>query len=485
MGDVSLLWRAAERLGIGGEAGRSAEAAGLIVLGAHVRFPHPLVRSAVYRAADAGDRRDVHLALAESTDPVLDPDRRAWHRAHATATPDEAVAAEMARSAGRAQGRGGLAAAAAFLQRATELTPDPAMRVERALAAAQAKLDVADAASATELLAAAELGPVDELNRARLERLRAEIVFVSRRGREAPPLLLEAARRLAPLDARMARATYLQAIASAMSAGRLGSGADVREVAEAARASTGTPAAPTAADQLLDALVIRFTEGYAASVAPLSRALHAIGECDGDGEERHWLWLACRLAQDLWDDELWCALATRGVRVARETGALSLLSVMANQLAAFHIHAGAFASAAALIEEVDAIAKATGLPPLQVLRDLADRGARRAGAGPVRPRMAEPDDARRGPGDRHVLAADRDAAQQPRPVRRGAAGRAAGRRARGRDGVRRGPGRADRGRRPRRPAGSGRRRARTPDRTHAGRAAPTGRSGSKRAVARC
>ena len=211
-------------------------------------------------------------------------------------------------------------------------------------------------------------------------------MFVSRRGRDAPPLLLEAARRLAPLDARMARATYLQAIASAMSAGRLGSGADVREVAEAARASTSTPAAPTAADQLLDALVTRFTEGYAASVAPLSRALHAIGECDGDGEERHWLWLACRLAQDLWDDELWYALATRGVRVARETGALSLLPVMANHLAAFHIHAGAFASAAALIEEVDAIAKATGLPPLRYseiwlaaargeqAQDLFDRG---------------------------------------------------------------------------------------------------------------
>ena len=368
VGDANLLWRAAERLGIGGEAGRSAEAAGLIVLGAHVRFPHPLVRSAVYRAADAGDRGDVHLALAESTDPVQDPDRRAWHRAHATATPDEAVAAELERSAGRAQGRGGLAAAAAFLQRATELTPDPAKRVERALAAAQAKLGVADAAAATELLAAAELGPVDELERARLERLRAEIVFVSRRGRDAPPLLLDAARRLAPLDVRLARATYLQAMESAMSAGRLGGGAGAREVAEAARATTVTPAAPAPADQLLDALVIRYTESFAASVAPLSGALRAIGACDGDAEERHWLWLACRLAQDLWDDELWCALATRGVRVARETGALSLLCAMANQLAAFQVHAGAFAAAAALTEEVDAIATATGLPPMRYSR---------------------------------------------------------------------------------------------------------------------
>ena len=307
-----------------------------------MRFPHPLVRSAVYRAADPGDRRDVHRALADATDPVLDPDRRAWHRAHATATPDEAVAAEMARSADRAQGRGGLAAAAAFLQRAAELTPDPAVRVERSLAAAQAKLDVADAASASDLLAAAELGPVDELQRARLERLGAQIAFASRRGRDAPPLLLEAARRLDPLDAAMARETYLEAIASAMFAGRLGTGPDEREVAEAARASSRAPA-PGAADVLLDALVTRFTEGYAASVAPLSRALRAFGEPDGGGEDRRWLWLACRLAQDLWDDELWHVLATRGVRLARDTGALNLLPNALNYLAALNVHSGDFA----------------------------------------------------------------------------------------------------------------------------------------------
>ena len=306
----------------------------------------------------------MHRALADSTDPLLDPDRRAWHRAHATATPDEAVAAEMARSADRAQGRGGLAAAAAFLQRAAELTPDPATRVERSLAAAQAKLDVADAASASDLLAAAELGPVDELQRARLERLRAQIAFASRRGRDAPPLLLEAARRLDPLDAAMARETYLEAIASAMFAGRLGTGPDEREVAEAARASNRVQA-PGAADLLLDALVTRFTEGYAASVAPLSRALRAFGEPDGGGGDRRWLWLACRLAQDLWDDELWHVLATRGVRVARDTGALSLLPNALNHLAALNVHSGAFATAAALIDEVDAITQATGLPPLK------------------------------------------------------------------------------------------------------------------------
>jgi DNA-binding CsgD family transcriptional regulator/tetratricopeptide (TPR) repeat protein len=294
---------------------------------------------------------------------VLDPDRRAWHRAHATASPDEAVAAELAHSAGRAQARGGLAAAAAFLQRAAELTPDPTGRVERSLDAAQAKLDVADAAAASELLAVAELGPVDELQRARLERLRAEIVFADQRGRDAPPLLLAAAKRLDPLNPAMARETYLEAFAAAMFAGRLGTSPDEREIAEAARTCSRAQS-PGAADALLDALVTRFSEGYAASVAPLSQALRAFCE-PGSAEDQRWLWLACRLAQDLWDEGLWHELATRGVRIARDTGALSLLPVMANYLAAFHVHAGDFAAAASLIDEVDAIMQATGIPPLK------------------------------------------------------------------------------------------------------------------------
>jgi DNA-binding CsgD family transcriptional regulator len=364
LGDLGLLWRASERLGLGADAAQAAEGAGLIELGLRVRFVHPLVRSALYRGADARDRGDVHRALADATDPVRDPDRRAWHRAHATATPDEAVAAEMARSADRAQRRGGLAAAAAFLQRAAELTPDAAVRVERSLAAAQVKLDVADPAAATELLAVAELGPLDELARARLERLRAQIAFTSRRGRDAPPLLLEAAKRLEPLDAALARETYLEAIASAVYAGRLGTGPDERQVAETARASTRVRAEGPA-DLLLDALVKRFTDGYAASVAPLCRALEAFGEPDGGGRDRRWLWLACRFAQDVWSDDLWYALATRGVRLARDTGALSLLPNALNYLAALNVHSGAFTTAAAQIEEVNAITQATGLPPLR------------------------------------------------------------------------------------------------------------------------
>jgi DNA-binding CsgD family transcriptional regulator len=365
VGDLGLLWRAAERLGIGIDAGGPAEAAGLVQLGFRVHFTHPLVRSAVYRGAAPADRRTVHRALAESTDPVADPDRRAWHAARATAAPDEHVAADMMRSADRAQRRGGRAAAAAFLQRATELTPDPSRRVERALAAAQAKLDVADYGAASELITAAQHSPLDELQRARLERLRAEIAFARRRGSDAPPLLLDAARRLEPLDAAAARETYLEAIAAAMFAGRLGAGPGVREVAQIALSAPPAPEPGSATDLLLSALATRFTEGYATAFSPLSSALHAFGDPAGGGDDSRWLWLACRLAQDLWDDELWHVLATRGVGVARETGALSTIPIAATYRAALHVHAGALDEASALIDEAEAITQATGGAPLK------------------------------------------------------------------------------------------------------------------------
>jgi DNA-binding CsgD family transcriptional regulator len=364
LGDVTLLWRAAALLGIAAEAGLPAEAAGLIELGARVRFPHPLIRSAIYEASDPSDRRVVREALADATDPVADPDRRAWHRAHATTTPNEAVAAEMERSADRARARGGLAAAAGFLQRAAELTPDAATRVERSLAAAHAKLDVADAASASVLISVAALGPLDDLQRARLERLRAQVAFTSSRGRDAVKPLLDAARRLDSLDGALARETYLEALESAMFAGRLRTGPDQREIAEAASVSK-RERSTGAADLLLDALVTRFTEGYEPAVAPLSNALRALADPAHGNDDARWLWLSFRIAQDLWDDELWYTLVTRAERIARESGALSQLANALNHLAAFNVHAGEFATAAALIDEVDLITQATGLPPLK------------------------------------------------------------------------------------------------------------------------
>jgi DNA-binding CsgD family transcriptional regulator len=366
VGDVTLLWRAAGRLGLGIDAAAPAQAAGLIDLGVRVRFRHPLLRSAAYRAATVSERREVHRALAEATDPDTDPDRRAWHRAQAASGPDEAVADELERSADRAQARGGAAAAAAFLARAAELTPDPAARGRRAVAAAQAKFDAAASDAALELLATAELAPLDELQRARLERLRAEIVFARTRGSDAPGLLLDAARRLEPLDAAMARETHLEAMAAAMFAGRLGDEPGVREAAEAAQAAPAAPQPPRAIDLLLDGLATRFTEGYAAGVPPLRRALGAFSRADGlTARDVRWLWLACRLAQDLWDDELWDVLATRGVRVARETGALGVLPIAATYRASLQVHAGAFDAASSLIEEADAITHATGMAPLK------------------------------------------------------------------------------------------------------------------------
>jgi DNA-binding CsgD family transcriptional regulator len=365
VGDATLVWRAAERLGMGVEAAAAAEAAGLIEIGPRVRFRHPLVRSAAYRSAQAPERREAHRALADVTDPDRDPDRRAWHRAHATDRPDEDVAAELERSAGRAAARGGIAAAAAFLERAAELTPDPAWRGGRALAAAQAKFESAAPEAALELLAVAELCPLEELQRARLERLRAGIAFARTRGRDAPALLLDAARRLEPLDAAMARETHLEATAAAMFAGRLGEGPDVREAAEAAQAGPALQP-PRAIDLLLDGLATRFTEGYTAGVPPLREALAVFRDVDGStARDERWLWLACRLAQDLWDDELWYVLATRGVRVARETGTLNVLPNAVTYRAALHVHEGAFGAASSLIEEADAITQATEMAPLK------------------------------------------------------------------------------------------------------------------------
>jgi DNA-binding CsgD family transcriptional regulator len=365
MGDATLVWRAARSLGIEPSALAPAEEAELVEIGARVRFRHPLVRSAAYRAAAVPERRAVHRALAEATDPETDPDRRAWHRAHA-AVADEAVADELERSADRAQARGGVAAAAAFLARAAELTPDPAERGRRALAAAQATFDAAASDAALELLVTAELAPLDELQRARLERLRAEIAFTRTRGHDAPALLLEAARRLEPLDAAAARETHLEAMAAAMFAGRLGSEPGVRATAQAALSAPRAPRPPRGIDLLLDGLATRLTEGYAAGVPPLRTALRSfLPEDRLCARDVRWLWLACRLAQDVWDDGLWHELATRGVRIPRETGALSLLPLGNTYRASLHVHEGAFDAAATLIAESDALVAETNIAPLK------------------------------------------------------------------------------------------------------------------------
>jgi DNA-binding CsgD family transcriptional regulator/predicted ATPase len=370
VGDPALLWRAAERLGIASEALAPATAAELLEVGVRVRFRHPLVRSAVYRTASLAERQNAHRALAHVTDPDVDPDRRAWHRAEAAAGPDDDVALELERSAARAQVRAGLAAAAAFLERAVALTVDPALRTRRALLAARAKFEAADPDAAFELLASAEMGPLDELQRARLERLRVQITFARERRTDAPALLLDAAKRLEPLDAELARETYLDALTASIFAG---GDCPSRGVMEAAGAVRAAPAAPRSGpvDLLLDALATRLTEPYAAALPSLRRALHALAGGNGFGEDDlRWLWFACPvtpepLAPELWDDEMWHQLATRAVGLARDAGALSVLPMALSYRACVHVHAGEFAAASALIEEADAISVATGNAPLR------------------------------------------------------------------------------------------------------------------------
>jgi DNA-binding CsgD family transcriptional regulator len=355
-GEPALLGHAAERMGIGGDAAAPAEADGLLRIGAQVSFRHPLVRSAVRRAASPDECRDAHRAIAEAIDPDVNPARRAWHRAEAALGPDEEVAGDLESSADRAQARGGLAAAAAFLERAAALTPDPARRAQRTLAAAGAKLGAGAPDAALGLLALAEAGPLDALQGAQLEWLRAEIAFAASRGSDAPPLLIHAARRFEPLDPRLAREIHMQALEAAMFAGRLGRGRGVLEAAEAARAAPPVPGPPRAVDVLLDGLATLLTEGWAAGVPLLRRAREAF---QGEDELR-WLGLAWSTAADLWDDAATYALANREVERAREAGALSRLPIALNQLAGIHVHAGEFATAASLIEEATAITEATG-----------------------------------------------------------------------------------------------------------------------------
>ena len=359
VGDPVLVWRAAGRLGIGVQA--AADTGGLLVIGASVTFRHPLVRSSVYRAASPEERQAVHRALADATDPAADPDRRAWHLAQATPGLDEDVASELERSAGRAQARGGLAAAAAFLERACALTPEPARRARRALAAAQAEHQAGAFDAALRLVAIAEAGPLNDLRCAQVELLRGQIAFALNRSSDAPPLLLMAAKRLEQVDERLARETYLEALTAVLFPAHLAPGGRVLETARAARAAPPSSQPSSGSDLLLDGLALLITEGYAAGSPTLKRAVNAFrGEDTSGGEGRRWLWLASRVAAFLWDDEAWDVLSARFVQLARDAGALSVLPLALTTRTGMHLFAGRLAMAASLVDEVAAVNEATG-----------------------------------------------------------------------------------------------------------------------------
>ena len=353
VGDSALLARAAHTLNLDVGALELAVDAGLLDIGAGVRFRHPLLRSAVYRAADVDERRAVHAALAEATDPQLDPDRRAWHRAYAVEGADEEVAAELIGSADRAARRGGVAAAAAFWERAVPLTPDPARRAERALVAAEAKYAAGDFAATGKLLAAAETGPLDEHGHARVELMRARIAFKLNRGADAPSLLLHAAQRLQPLDAELARQTLLEALLAAIYVGRLADGCGLAEVARGAKSVPLDPEPLPHPHLLLGGLAVRALDGYVAA-APLLK--DALRQYLAQPRELDVLCHPyCFVAAELWDEEAWFEIANGQVQLARSSGTLSRLVEALNGLAVFSIHVGELAQAEALISEEENI----------------------------------------------------------------------------------------------------------------------------------
>ncbi|WP_433361472.1 ATP-binding protein [Actinoplanes sp. CA-142083] len=358
-GDSIVLWRAAAGLGLGSEAARAAEEGGLLTIGVRAVFRHPLVRSAVYGAATPADRRRVHAALAEVTDPAADPDRRAWHRAHAAEDADETVAAELEASAGRAQARGGLAAAAAFLRRAAELSDDPGRRAERELTAARALYQAGSPTEASRLLALADAGPADERRGVRIGLLRGQMAFSDARRADAPAMLLDAGRRLERLDPGGAREVYLDAFAAAIFAGRFG-GDTLAEIAAAARQAA--PASdPRGTDLLLDALATLFTEGFATGIPLVRVALDRIRHDEQTlAEAMHWLYPVGHLAYTAWDQEAWRELIARYLGLVRAAGALARLSYLASHRIALHLYAGELDQAGALVEEIEAVDAATG-----------------------------------------------------------------------------------------------------------------------------
>lgn len=361
VGDAGLLWRAAATLGIGAEAAAPAVEAGLLTIGGRVTFSHPLVRSAVYHGAPPSERRAAHRALAAATNQQLDPDRRSWHLAQASVGPDEDVARELERSADRAQARGGLAAAAAFLQRSTALTVDPARRTRRALEAAQASHEAGAADAALELLGIAELGPIDGLQRARAERLRARLAFAQRRGGDAPPLLLRAARRLEPLDPALAIETYVEALGAALTTGRRDS---VEQAADALRAAPASvPPSPSQLLMMGQALLI--TEGRATAIPVLKHALSAFLRVDQTSAgDMQGLPFAASVAIMLLDDESFHLLSGRNLQLARDTGALTLLPQAIEMHAVCLMDAGELGSAQDLLDEATAITDALGTAPI-------------------------------------------------------------------------------------------------------------------------
>jgi DNA-binding CsgD family transcriptional regulator len=357
VGDPGLVWAAATRLEIDPEAADPAVAAGLLEAGTQLRFRHPLVRSVVYGDAADEDRRTVHAALAEATDAVADPDRRAWHRAQATLGPDEDVAAELERSAGRAQARGGVAAAAAFLQRAAALTRDPDRRADRALAAAYASLETGAFQRALAMLDLVETASPDELRRAQIHLLRAQVASTASFGRAAAELV-KAGKEIEPLDGGLARATYLNAWGAALAAGEPTGPGSLREVSLAAGAALRPNREPDPNDLLLEGLARLVTDGLEVAAPILRLAVSAFRVDDRVLQSGT---MAASAAAALWDMPGFEAVIARQLQLARDAGALALLAQALQGAGIVATLTADLGRAASLVAEADAVTAATGV----------------------------------------------------------------------------------------------------------------------------
>jgi DNA-binding CsgD family transcriptional regulator/tetratricopeptide (TPR) repeat protein len=376
VGEAALIRAAAERVAIPAEAAEAAHDSGLVEIATQVRFRHPLVRSVVYREATVGERRIVHRALAEATDRTSDPDRRAWHLAAAATGPDENVAADLERSAARAQARGGLAAAAAFLDRAVELTPDPSRRAERALAAAQASFHAGAFDVARRLLATAEAYGLVEFQAAQADLLRGHLAYVSSYGADAALLLLRAAMRLEPFDLDLARSAYITAWAGALVAGYLGGADALMEISRAARSLPLPPEGARPLDLVLDGLAQLTIQGHAAAAPTLKGAAAAVLEMSVDEALRCGS-QAGAPSTLLWDEST--AVFERNASLMREAGALAELPIYLQEVAIAKTMVGDFEGAALATAEADQVAAAIGtpFPPFASLSLLARQGRER------------------------------------------------------------------------------------------------------------
>ena len=370
----ALVWRAARELGIDPDAAASADLGGLAVISSQVEFRHPLIRSAAYHGTPLRQRRQIHQALAAVADAGERPDRVAWHLGMAARGPDEAVAARLEQAAGQARERGGYAATVTFLARAAELSEDEGQRARRLLAAAEAALTAGQPVRASALLKAATPKPSDPLAQAQVRRLQGTIRFALGNADEAASILVEAARALAPVDARSASDALLKALEAALYAGWSASKAVLAETARTARSmsAAGGPEA-SVTDLLLDGFVARAVAGYPASVPLFRRAIAMLSARNlSPADGLRGFALGDIAAAELWDDESQHAMASRWVRLARDHGALTALPVALNQLSTFEEEAGRFDAARACLAEAFEISAATGNPGVLGTADISE-----------------------------------------------------------------------------------------------------------------